>query len=105
MWSSLPACKTEYHKKDVNWLEKTLNQNNKFYVVATHHAPLLECLNRFDRTEYFASDQSRFFDNNKLLCWIYGHTHINKNFKHKGRWLFTNQYGSYPDPLYGYNPY
>ena len=26
-----------------------------------------------------------------------------KNFNHKGRWLFTNQYGSYPDPLYGYN--
>ena len=103
LWSPLPCSKNFYHKEDTKWLENTLKCKNKFYVVATHHAPLLECLNKFDNSDYFASNQTKMFENNNLLCWIYGHTHINKNFNHKGRWLFTNQYGSYPDPLYGYN--
>ena len=104
-WATLPASKYEYHIDHQKWLMNTLKDNpNKLYIVATHHAPLFECLNSIKNrvSNYFATDQSNIIRNKNLLCWIHGHTHINKEFEFQNRWILTNQYGSFEKPGYRY---
>lgn len=106
LWSPLPASMTKYHFDHQEWLRNTLENNpqNK-YVVATHHCPLLECLNRkyHSRTpNYFASEQSDLIQKDNLICWIHGHSHNNKDINVYDKWIISNQYGSYEDPLWGY---
>lgn len=106
-WSKLPKSKFEYHLEHKKWLENLLIENNKNnYVVATHHCPLLQCLNKSFQNyvpNYFATDQTDIVKMNNLVCWIHGHSHINKNFSVYGKWILSNQYGSYKKPLYNYN--
>ena len=94
-WATLPKSKYVLHLEHKKWLENTLDKNKENnYVVATHHAPMLECLHRkyhHDTYNYFATDQTEILKRQNLLCWIYGHTHINKNQIIHGKWLFTNQ--------------
>ena len=106
LWSTLPSIKTVYHLDHKMWLNNIINNNlNNNYVIATHHCPLYQCLNtkyNSEKKNYFASDQSKLLLNKNIICWIHGHNHLNKNINFNGKWLLTNQYGSYKDPLYGY---
>lgn len=104
LWSSKPLSKYEHHLDHKRWLTNLINNNpNNNYVIGTHHCPLYECLNSRSTTpNYFASDQSNIIMNNNVICWIYGHSHNNKNINFNGKWLLTNQYGSYENPLYGF---
>jgi len=106
-WSKLPKSKFDYHKEHKNWLKNLLNENiNNNYVIATHHCPLLQCLNKSSQNfkpNYFASDQSELVKMNNVVCWVHGHSHINKNFSAYGKWILSNQYGSYKNPLRNYN--
>ena len=98
LWSKLPKSKHEYHLKHKLWLENIIKNNpNNNYIVATHHAPLFECL-----PSYFASDQKDIINNKNLLLWLHGHTHLNKNIIINGLNIVSNQYGSYEFPLRGY---
>jgi len=105
-WSILPKSKKNNHLEHVNWLTNTLKSNpQNNYIVATHHCPLYECLNiKYDKTNpnYFASDQTDIIKLQNMLVWIYGHSHIHKDINVYGKWLISNQYGSYPEPLYGF---
>jgi predicted phosphodiesterase len=105
-WSKLPKSKFEYHQDHKKWIENLLSENIKNnYVIATHHCPLLQCLNKSFHNyvpNYFASDQTDLVKMNNLVCWIHGHSHINKNFSLYGKWILSNQYGSYKNPLYNY---
>jgi Icc-related predicted phosphoesterase len=106
LWSSLPKSKYEYHKDHVEWLKNTINQNpNKNYVIATHHCPLYECLNikyHSKTPNYFASNQTNIIEKNNVLSWIHGHSHCNKDINICGKWIVSNQYGSYKNPLKSY---
>jgi len=102
-WSPLPKSKTKYHLDHVNWLINTLKSNpQNNYIVATHHCPLYECLNNTMTPNYFASDQTDIIKFQNMAVWIYGHSHIHKDIKIYDKWLISNQYGSYPNPLFGF---
>ena len=107
LWSKLPKSKHEYHLKHKLWLENIIKNNpNNNYIVATHHAPLFECLPSYSLNgtqNYFASDQKDIINNKNLLLWLHGHTHLNKNIIINGLNIVSNQYGSYEFPLKGYN--
>ena len=98
--------KFNYHINHKIWLENMIETNpNNDYIVATHHAPLFQCINKKYRTNehYFASDQSDMIKNNhNLKAWVHGHTHTNKDFMVYGKWILSNQYGSYDDPLFNF---
>ena len=81
LWSNLPKSKHEHHLEHIKWIKQILENNpNNNYVIATHHAPLFELLNDVSRVpNYFASNQSELIQMKNMICWIYGHTHINKN--------------------------
>ena len=107
LWAKLPKSKYEYHLTHKLWLENILKNNpNDNYIVATHHAPLFECLPSYSLNKtpnYFASDQKDIINNKNLLLWIHGHTHYNNNITVNGLNIVSNQYGSYEFPLKGYN--
>ena len=109
LWSTFPKIKNQYHLKDTYWLYNTINQNeDTYYVIATHHCPLYECINnkhKYKTMNYFASDQSHILKNSNLLMWIHGHTHYNRNLNIYDTLIVSNQYGSYQNPLYGYKYY
>jgi predicted phosphodiesterase len=106
LWSSKPKTKHELHIDHVNWLTKTLKQNaQNNFVVVTHHCPLYECLlpKYANKTpNYFASHQERLLKMDNLKLWIHGHSHNNNKLYIHNKWIVSNQYGSYEDPLYGY---
>ena len=106
-WSLNPICKRQYHLDHKEWIENILETNpSNDYVIATHHAPLFQCVNKKYKSNqnYFASDQSELIkNNNNLKAWIHGHTHTNKDFTVYGKWILSNQYGSYENPLFKYN--
>jgi hypothetical protein len=110
LWSAFPKIKHRYHLEDKCWLYNTINENKEsYFVVATHHCPLYECINnkynkdnKYNRMSYFASDQSHILKKNNLLMWIHGHSHYNRNLNIYNTEIVSNQYGSYKNPLYGY---
>jgi predicted phosphodiesterase len=111
-WSTLPKNKYKYHLEDKEWLYDVINTNkNTNYIIATHHCPLFECLNikyfnhsKYNKTnDYFATDQTNIIKNNNVKMWIHGHSHINKNITLHDTLIVSNQYGSFKNPLYGYN--
>lgn len=106
LWSKFPKTKTHVHNEHVKWLRNTLKQNKeKNYIIGTHHCPHYNCINRkyAKRTlEYFGSDQTELIKMNNVQTWIYGHNHMNKDIKIYDKWLLTNQYGSYENPLFNF---
>jgi hypothetical protein len=102
-WASLPKSKYYLHLDHKKWLENTLNNDKKYnHVIATHHCPLFECLNKHNTANYFATDQTEIVKKDNLIGWIYGHSHINKNINIQNKWIVSNQYGSYEKPLYNF---
>jgi predicted phosphodiesterase len=106
LWSSKPKNKYELHLDHVNWLTNTLKQNTETnFVVVTHHCPLYECLlpKYANKTpNYFASHQERLLRMDNVKLWIHGHSHNNNKLFLYNKWIVSNQYGSYEDPLHGY---
>lgn len=106
LWSKLPKSKFVHHLNHVEWLNKTISENkDKNFIIATHHCPSIECLNKYFHNfvpNYFASDQSKILNYNNVVTWIHGHSHINKNFQYNNKWILSNQYGSHQYPLSGY---
>lgn len=106
MWSRLPETKHIYHLDHVKWLTETLVKNqNTNHIVATHHCPLFENLYikyHSNTSKYFATDQSNLVKKTNVLAWIHGHNHLNRNINLYGKWIMSNQYGSYENPLRGY---
>ena len=77
----------------------------KNYVIATHHCPLFECIQKNNNkiiSNYFASDQTNLVIKNNVIMWIHGHSHINRNFIYKNKWIVSNQVGSFENNLQGY---
>lgn len=108
LWSKLPKIRYQYHLEHKNWLNNLLNNNfMNNYVVATHHCPLVQCLNKkynYKTSNYFTSDQTELLLKDNLICWIHGHNHLNKDLYKYNKWILSNQYGSYENPLYKYIP-
>ena len=104
LWSPKPISKNIYHLEHIKWITNILEKNiNNNYVIATHHAPHPLCINDYSKTpNYFVSDQTNIIKKSNMICWIYGHTHINRNIYIHNKWLLSNQYGSYKTPLYRY---
>lgn len=107
LWSKLPRSKAIYYEDHKRWLKNLLDKNSQNnYIVATHHCPLFECL---DKTKiinylpnYFASDQSEIIKKQNLVAWVHGHSHLNKNIYAHDKWILSNQYGYSKYALYGY---
>lgn len=104
-WSTLPKSKTILHYEHVDYLNRVLSTENKNFIVATHHCPLYQCLNRkYSETtpNYFASDQSDLISKINVICWIHGHSHLNKDFLYNDKPIISNQYGKFVYPIKGY---
>lgn len=104
-WSKLPKSKYKYHLNHKEWLENTIDNENK-YIIATHHCPLFQCLNRTYHNlvpNYFATDQSNIIKKDNVIAWIHGHSHINNDFSIYGKWILSNQYGSFKNPIKNFN--
>lgn len=104
-WSTFPYTKRKIHIDHKNWITNLVQQNkNNNYVVATHHCPSFECLNKLHKNvpNYFASHNENIFNTNNLIMWIHGHSHINKNFFIKNTFITSNQYGSFANPCSNY---
>lgn len=103
LWSGLPKSKLELHKDHTLWISNMLFENPHIkYVVATHHCPLLECISQQKLPNYFASDQSELVSKSNVLQWIHGHSHRNRDFVYKNKWIVSNQYGKFDKPCTGY---
>jgi Icc-related predicted phosphoesterase len=106
-WSILPKSKYNLHLNHKKWLEDTLcNEKEYNHIIATHHCPLFECLNKVVNSKtanYFATDQTEIIKKTNVVGWIHGHSHINKNINMYGKTIVSNQYGSYENPLYKFN--
>ena len=106
-WSKLPKSKYHYHVEHKKWIENTISDDTKNYIIATHHCPLFQCINRNFHSvlpNYFATDQSDILKNDNVIAWIHGHSHINKDFTIFGKWILSNQYGSFKNPNKNYKP-
>ena len=107
MWSQLPAVKYNYHLDHIKWLTETVENNpENNYMIATHHCPLFENLYVKYHSKipnYFASDQTELVKKKNIITWIHGHNHLNRDMNIYGKWILSNQYGSYENPLRGYN--
>ena len=105
-WSKLPKSKYGLHLDHKTWLENILKNNeNKNFIIATHHCPLFECLNKNFHNfvpNYFATDQTELIKMNNLITWIHGHSHKNNDFKIYNKWILSNQYGYFKYPNKGY---
>jgi Icc-related predicted phosphoesterase len=100
-WSKLPKSKYKYHIEHKEWIENTIEDENN-YIIATHHCPLFQCLNRtYDNLipNYFATNQSNILKKDNVIAWIHGHSHINNDFNIYGKWILSNQYGSFKNPI------
>lgn len=106
LWSSLPKSKIKLHQDHKLWISNILFENPHInYVIATHHCPLFECISDkyYNKIpNYFASDQSDLISFPNVMQWIHGHSHRNRDFLYKNKWIVSNQYGSYEKPCHGY---
>ena len=100
LWAEKPTSRYKYHLNHKEWLSGEIDKNTRKHLIVTHHCPY----NKVGKKEfkYFGTDQSYILKKNNVVCWIYGHTHYNKNINLEGKPVITNQYGSYQNPLYGY---
>jgi hypothetical protein len=106
LWCDRPKSKFELHKAHQLWISNMLFENPRInYVVATHHCPLFECIGQkhYERIpNYFASNQSKLVSMPNVIQWIHGHSHRNRDFLYKNKWIVSNQYGSFEKPSSGY---
>ena len=79
----------QLNKNCIEFLEKTLNNNNNCIVI-THHLPSKKLINEKYNTpnmiqynQWFYSDLDNLIEmkKDKIKCWIYGHTHTLSNVK------------------------
>lgn len=105
LWSKLPRSKTELHIEHEEWLKNVIKKNQENnYVIATHHCPLFECIDKKTVVNYlpnyFASDQSEIIKMQNVVAWVHGHSHLNRDIFSHGKWILSKQYGYYRYPLY-----
>ena len=88
----------------INFLEDTL-QNNENCIVITHHIPSHSLIDKKYKTldmqpynQWFYSNMDKTIENNenKIKCWIYGHTHTPSDVIKNGIPFLCNPIG-YPD--------
>ena len=100
----------EIHKKNVKFLERTINMYKNYKVIVlSHHAPFMKNASapiyETNHTNYaFSSDQSQFFDD--VDVWAYGHTHYNhpSNFvKTSGKTIGISNQAGYPGSICKYH--
>jgi len=83
----------EEHSKDVEFIKMAKNyaqKHNKKLCVITHYAPTYKVSPT--STSLYCSALDYLFDKN-ITCWIFGHTHKNKNLVLNGMRLVSNQLG------------
>jgi len=105
LWSKLPRSKTELHIEHEEWLKNVIKKNQENnYVIATHHCPLFECIDKKTVVNYlpnyFASDQSEIIKMQNVVAWVHGHSHLNRDILSNGKWILSKQYGYFRYPLY-----
>jgi predicted phosphohydrolase len=106
LWSTYPKRRNQYHQDHVQWLDKTVREGKEnSYVIATHHCPLPECVNPIIPqriANYFVSDRSAILKQPNVVCWVHGHSHVNKKLFKYDKPILSNQYGNYKLPVKGY---
>jgi predicted phosphohydrolase len=79
--------------KNVKFIKDNLEENT---IIITHHAPSMRCIAeeyKYDKVNCcFASDLDELFMNDKVIGWIYGHTHNNLLFITDKKFMYSNCY-------------
>lgn len=89
----------ELHMETIQFLAYVMSMvSAENIVIATHHAPLLQCENpkyRGNETSYgYCSDLSNFIlDRPRIKYWIHGHTHYNTDIEIGQCRVVSNQHG------------
>ncbi len=85
----------------IQFIRSTLNKTDGKCIVITHHAPFFEY--HSDISHAFGIDLATMIGRlkHKPECWIYGHTHINKDVEIEGVKCVTNQFGYKGESEYG----
>jgi predicted phosphodiesterase len=97
------------HLANVNFLDKSLNEN-KNCIVMTHHMPSGQLVHNKYKTkrmknyhQWFHSDLDKLIElrNNNIACWLYGHTHTQSRHTIYNTTFLCNPIGYHGEnPLY-----
>lgn len=86
----------EYRKLFINNVKFIKNNLEENSIIITHHAPSMKCVAeeyKYDKVNCcFASDLDELFMNNKVIGWIYGHTHNNLSLISNEKFMYSNCY-------------
>jgi predicted phosphohydrolase len=86
----------EYRKLFINNVKFIKNNLEENSIIITHHAPSMKCIAeeyKYDKVNCcFASDLDELFMNNKVIGWIYGHTHNNLSVISHEKFMYSNCY-------------
>lgn len=83
----------KWHQLDFDWLKEEIELSPLPVVVITHHAPTLEEIDCSIDHAYFSQIDDINLD--KVVLWVYGHTHRAKKYQHKVTTFWCNPVG-YP---------
>jgi len=90
----------KWHQTDREWLEKQIRLSPLPVVVVTHHAPTLNKIEESIEHAYFSEIDDLNLD--KVVLWVYGHTHQAKFNQHEVTTFWCNPVG-YPGESTGYS--
>ncbi len=80
-------------KENLEFIENNLGKKS---IIITHHAPSMKCIADEYKNDVvnccFASNLDNLFMNNKVLGWIYGHTHNNYFSINNNKFMYSNCY-------------
>jgi predicted phosphohydrolase len=86
----------EYRKLFINNVKFIKNNLEENSIIVTHHAPSMRCIAeeyKYDKVNCcFASDLDELFMNDKVIGWIYGHTHNNLSVISDKKFMYSNCY-------------
>lgn len=88
--------------ENVKFIQDNLEENT---IIISHHAPLMSCISneyKYDIVKCcYASELDEIFMNDKVIGWIYGHTHNNLSFISEIKFMYCNCYRTNNYNTYG----
>jgi hypothetical protein len=101
----LPKTFKYYHERDIAFIKAVKHEserNNKKLIIVSHYAPsklLLNPMHDNDPFNYLYASNTDYLVENGISCWLYGHTHYNKDVFLGNCRVVSNQYGRIKDNI------
>lgn len=94
----LPNDAISLHEKSIDFISNSLNDDTKYNIVITHHAPSQKSISHCYSDDYHMNGAYRtnlddIISNKNILAWIHGHTHHNVDYMIGNTRILSNQRG------------